>query len=71
MQAINIGLDIVVGTPGRTLDMIGKGALRLDDIEHVVIDEVDKMLDMGFADDVESIIADCYSKGMSRNQTRD
>lgn len=62
MQAINIGLDIVVGTPGRTLDMIGKGALRLDDIEHVVIDEVDKMLDMGFADDVESIIADCYSK---------
>ena len=43
--------------------MIRKGVLRLDDIKHVVLDEVDKMLDMGFSDQVENIIRDCYNSG--------
>ena len=43
--------------------MIKKGVLRLDDIKHVVLDEVDKMLDMGFSDQVENIIRDCYNSG--------
>ena len=56
-------MDIVIGTPGRVQDMINKGDLILDEIEHVVLDEVDRMLDMGFADSVENIIRNCYEKG--------
>lgn len=62
-QAIERGLDIVIGTPGRVQDMINKGHLNLSDIEHVILDEVDRMLDMGFADSVENIIRNCYKKG--------
>jgi len=50
------GVDVVVGTPGRMLDHLEKGTLRLDDIQHVTLDEADEMLDMGFADDIESIL---------------
>ena len=55
----------MIGTPGRVQDMINKGDLNLDDIQHVVLDEVDRMLDMGFADAVENIIRSCYEKGMT------
>lgn len=48
---------IVVGTPGRVLDLCGKGALRLDSLQSVVLDEADRMLDMGFLDDVGKILA--------------
>jgi ATP-dependent RNA helicase DeaD len=48
--------DIVVGTPGRILDHLGQGTLRLDDIQFLVLDEADRMLDMGFIDDVRQII---------------
>ena len=43
--------------------MIKKGILILEDIKHVVLDEVDRMLDMGFAEQVEDIIRDCYNSG--------
>lgn len=49
--------DLVVGTPGRLLDMVGRGLLSLDRIEYLVLDEADEMLDAGFARDVERIIA--------------
>jgi ATP-dependent RNA helicase DeaD len=58
LQALQRGVDVVVGTPGRVLDHIGRGTLRLADIRTVVLDEADEMLDMGFAEDIEAILAE-------------
>jgi ATP-dependent RNA helicase DDX21 len=55
-HALRSGVDVVVGTPGRMQDLLEKGSLRLSDIQHVVLDEADEMLDMGFADDIEKIL---------------
>ena len=55
-SALERGVHVVVATPGRALDHIGRGSLELDDIQVVVLDEADEMLDMGFADDIESIL---------------
>lgn len=49
---------IIVGTPGRVLDLVRRGSINLSAIEHLVIDEADLMLDMGFLEDVETIIMD-------------
>ncbi|MEK6918747.1 MAG: DEAD/DEAH box helicase [Nanoarchaeota archaeon] len=51
--------DVVVGTPGRILDHLQRGTIRLDDVKILVLDEVDRMFDMGFRDDVERIITKC------------
>jgi superfamily II DNA/RNA helicase len=48
--------DIVIGTPGRVKDLMQKGFLKLDNIEMVVLDEADRMLDMGFRDDIRTIL---------------
>jgi ATP-dependent RNA helicase DeaD len=58
LQALERGVDVVVATPGRAIDHIGRGTLKLDSLEMVVLDEADEMLDMGFAEDIESILAD-------------
>ncbi len=50
------GVDVVVATPGRAVDHIGRGSLPLDEVRIVVLDEADEMLDMGFADDLEAIL---------------
>ncbi len=62
-QSINIqlkklseGVHVVVGTPGRTIDHIKRGTLRLDSVNNAVVDEADTMMDMGFIDDVEFIL---------------
>lgn len=55
-QALRKGVHIVVATPGRALDLIMKGAFRLETIRTVVLDEADKMLEMGFQEDLERII---------------
>jgi len=47
---------IVVGTPGRVLDLMGRGALSFDAVDYVVLDEVDRMLDIGFRDDIRRIL---------------
>ncbi len=49
------GVDILVATPGRLLDLMGRGIVRLDDVEMFVLDEADRMLDMGFLPDVRRI----------------
>jgi ATP-dependent RNA helicase DeaD len=54
--ALEQGTDIVVGTPGRVLDHLGRGTLRVDEVKVVVLDEADEMLDIGFAEDVENIL---------------
>jgi len=51
--------DIVIGTPGRTLDHLERGTLRLHQVKHVVLDEADRMLDMGFLPDIERILEQC------------
>jgi ATP-dependent RNA helicase DeaD len=48
--------DIVIGTPGRVLDLMERGDLRIDGVKYLVLDEADRMLDMGFIDDIEQII---------------
>jgi ATP-dependent RNA helicase DeaD len=57
LQALKRGVDVVVATPGRALDHIGRGTLDLAGLRTVVLDEADEMLDMGFADDIEEILA--------------
>jgi len=56
-RAIRNGTDVVVATPGRALDHIRKGTMALDNVAHVVLDEADEMLDMGFADDLDAILS--------------
>jgi ATP-dependent RNA helicase DeaD len=53
------GADVIIGTPGRVIDLIGRGALDLRDIEIVVLDEADRMLDIGFRPDIEKILRRC------------
>lgn len=54
MQAV-YGADIIVATPGRLLDLIAQNALRLSDVEILVLDEADKMLELGFADEMDRL----------------
>ena len=56
--------DVVIGTPGRILDMVGKRLLALSRVEYAVLDEADEMLDAGFAPDVERILAQTYEPQM-------
>ena len=56
IRALRRGADVVVATPGRALDLMRRQTLALDAIEVLVLDEADEMLDMGFADDLESLL---------------
>jgi ATP-dependent RNA helicase DeaD len=56
LRALSRGIDLVVGTPGRVLDHIERRTLYLGDIVHVVLDEADRMLDIGFRPDIERIL---------------
>ncbi len=56
IKALKRGIDIVVGTPGRILDLIRRNVLHLENISFLVLDEADEMLNMGFIDDIEDII---------------
>jgi len=58
-QQLQRGVDIVVATPGRLLDLLGQGSLHLRDVNLLVLDEVDRMLDMGFLPDVRKIVERC------------
>ncbi|KAJ3670019.1 hypothetical protein LUZ60_010343 [Juncus effusus] len=56
IRTLNFGVDVVVGTPGRVIDLMKRGALNLSAIQFVVLDEADQMLNVGFAEDVEVIL---------------
>ncbi len=58
LSALRRGVHIVVGTPGRIMDHLEKGTLDLSELRFLVLDEADEMLNMGFAEDVETILAD-------------
>ena len=57
IEALERGADIVVGTPGRLIDLLRKGHLHLSGVETVVLDEADEMLDLGFLPDVETLLS--------------
>ncbi|HEY5814581.1 MAG TPA: DEAD/DEAH box helicase [Terrimicrobiaceae bacterium] len=61
-QALDRGSDVIVATPGRLLDHIQRGAVNLKHVEFLVLDEVDRMLDMGFLPDVRKIVEQCPRK---------
>ncbi|KAG7482648.1 nucleolar RNA helicase 2 [Solea senegalensis] len=67
LDAIRNGIDILVGTPGRVKDHTQNNKLDLTKVKHVVLDEVDQMLDMGFAEQVEEILALSYKKDGETN----
>jgi len=58
-EALQKGVDIIVATPGRLLDLMQQGACRLDHVQFLVLDEADRMLDMGFLPDVRRIVQRC------------
>lgn len=58
LSALSRGVHVVVGTPGRIMDHLEKGTLDLTQLRYLVLDEADEMLSMGFAEDIETILAD-------------
>ncbi|TVR32203.1 MAG: DEAD/DEAH box helicase [Balneolaceae bacterium] len=64
LKALKQGVQIVVGTPGRVIDHLKRGTLKLDNLKMVILDEADEMLNMGFREDLEQILS--YSKGKSQ-----
>ena len=61
-EDIAAGIDVLVATPGRLLDFMQDGSIKLDTIQHLVLDEVDRMLDMGFLPQVRRIVEACPKK---------
>ena len=57
LRGLRRGVDIVVATPGRAVDHLKRGSLRFDQVEVVILDEADEMLDMGFAEDLETLLS--------------
>ena len=56
LDALHRGVEIIVATPGRLIDHLKRGSIELGDITHIVLDEADTMLDMGFVDDIQFIL---------------
>ena len=56
LDALHRGVEVVVATPGRLIDHLKRGSIELGDISHIVLDEADTMLDMGFIDDIQFIL---------------
>jgi len=57
IKALKQGVDIVIATPGRLMDLQRRGVLHLDQLTHVVLDEADEMLNMGFVDDIREVLS--------------
>ena len=62
IRALKSGVQIVIGTPGRLLDHIRRGTIKLNHVRYLVLDEADEMLDMGFIEDMEEIMASVPSE---------
>ncbi|XP_010488257.1 PREDICTED: DEAD-box ATP-dependent RNA helicase 53 isoform X1 [Camelina sativa] len=65
MRQLDYGVDVAVGTPGRVIDLMKRGALNLSEVQFVVLDEADQMLQVGFAEDVEIILEKLPEKRQS------
>ena len=66
VRALARGVDVLIATPGRLLDLLGQGHLRLDKVTQLVLDEADRMLDMGFVRDVRKIVQACPKRRQSQ-----
>jgi ATP-dependent RNA helicase RhlE len=64
-EELRRGVDLVIATPGRLIDLMGQGVLALDDVELLVLDEADRMLDMGFLPDVRRLLARMPRRGQT------
>jgi ATP-dependent RNA helicase DeaD len=62
-RALDAGAQIVIGTPGRVMDHMERGTIKLDNLKIVILDECDRMLDMGFRDDIERILSATPTEG--------
>lgn len=62
IRALRKGVDVVVATPGRLLDLMRRGAAQLGDVRHLVLDEADEMLSMGFQEDLDAILEGMNNK---------
>ena len=60
MKALRGGLDLVIATPGRLIDHLNQGSIDLSNVQTLILDEADRMLDMGFIGDIELIISKCH-----------
>ncbi|KAI3942400.1 hypothetical protein MKW92_037705 [Papaver armeniacum] len=65
ISTLNYGVDVVVGTPGRIIDLCNRGALNLSEVQFIVLDEADQMLAVGFDEDVETILQKLPKKRQS------
>ncbi len=65
VRAMSRGIDVVIATPGRLIDLLDEGAIRLDETRFVVLDEADRMLDMGFIKPVRRIVAALHPRRQS------
>ena len=63
VKILKAGVDVVVGTPGRLKDLLDKGWLQLGQVRHLVLDEADQMLDMGFQDEIGAIFQSLQGVG--------
>ena len=62
VNAVKKGVEIVIATPGRLLDLMNQGFVKLNDVQYFVLDEADRMLDMGFINDMKKVIAKLPAK---------
>ncbi|KAJ3017485.1 UNVERIFIED_CONTAM: hypothetical protein HDU68_011671 [Siphonaria sp. JEL0065] len=69
-RAFMNGVDVVVGTPGRLMDHVDRGTLKLHNLKFVVLDECDQMLDIGFAENMEKILQDVATQKESQGTTQ-
>ncbi|XP_060562674.1 uncharacterized protein LOC132722235 isoform X3 [Ruditapes philippinarum] len=69
LRQVEQGCHILVGTPGRLLDVFGKGKVSLGKIKYLILDEADRMLDMGFGPEIKKIISDFEMPGKTERQT--
>ncbi|MEN6411170.1 MAG: DEAD/DEAH box helicase [Veillonellales bacterium] len=63
IRALKYGVQVAIGTPGRLLDHIRRNTIKLDSVKMLVLDEADEMLDMGFVEDIETILQNIPSEG--------
>ena len=61
-KALRSGLDLVIATPGRLIDHLNQGSIDLSNVQTLILDEADRMLDMGFIGDIERVIVRCHEK---------
>jgi len=66
IEKLRRGMEVVVGTPGRVLDHIARGTLVLGQLVYVILDEADRMLDIGFRPDIEKILRRCPRERQTR-----